>query len=164
MTAEQKNMSFHSYSWCVGRSEKQSAMCYISAEFSCRAALLLLMFIFCTHSADSCSFCSRNMCSGFWSTSSRCEREAVCVPWFKCVTYERQSYDKTDAYGFRKLFLPRYSLSECVCVCACVCVSVCGGVGGGWELVYSSHTLLWVLSTGEERQLTRTWQSESAAQ
>lgn len=61
-----------------------------------------------------------------------------------CVTYEKQSYDKTDAYGFKTLFLPRYSLVVCVCVRVC-------GVGGGWELVYSSHTLLRVLSTGEEK-------------
>ena len=36
-------------------------------------------------SLDNSSLCSFNMCSGFWSTSSRCEREAFCAPWSKCV-------------------------------------------------------------------------------
>lgn len=60
-------------------------------------------------------------------------------------------------------FCPDTALT--VCECVCVWVWVCGGVGGGWELVYSSHTLLWVLSTGEEKTAYKpeTWQSESAA-
>lgn len=104
-----------------------------------------------THTCGRLFFVQRQHVLVLLSTSSRCEREAACAPWFKCATHEKQSYDKTDAYGFSKLFLPRYSLS--VCVCVCVCARRCGwGAGTCLQL---THAALSPLDRGRKTELGR---------
>lgn len=59
----------------------------------------------------------------------------ACHTEKKAKAKRKQSYDKTDAYGFRKLFLPRYSPS--------VCVWRCGwGVGTCLQLTHGALSAL----------------------